>query len=483
MLLKIEAAFDSVGKCLMLRLLGAMTRLCDGLTRREVLRLGGLSAFGLSLSSLLEGRAQARVERRPSFGRAKACIVLWMTGGPSQHETWDPKPDAPAEVRGPFGSIATSVPGVRVGELMPRTARWLDRLCVLRGFYTNNPGHAGSSYELLTGMEHPGGKGNEAIVASRTDFPTIASVVKRFRPAAPGLPTSVVLPQAIFNVPFYPGQDAGFLGSDWDPWRLTCDTSAPDFRLPDLTLQPDVSLTRLDGRRSLLDQLGGPGSSWQRSPALASAGRHTHQALDLLIGDQARRAFDLSREPAAIRDRYGRHKFGQGCLLARRLIEAGVALVQLNWHREPNDDTPMWDAHWRLEENMKTKLMPPMDEGYTALLEDLEQRGMLSETLVVWMGEMGRTPRLEYIQPHPAPGRNHWGNVFSIALAGAGVRGGVVHGASDQHGGHPKDGPVTPPDLYATLYHLLGISPDTEVHDRLSRPLPLSRGQVLEQLL
>jgi hypothetical protein len=440
------------------------------------MRIGGLTALGLSLPGLLAARA---ADRRPP--RARSCIVLWMTGGPPQHETWDPKPDAPAEIRGPFGTIATAIPGIRVNELMPRTARRLDRLCVIRSMVTDNPGHVGGSYEMLTGAEHPGGKGNEAIVASRTDFPTLGAIVKRCRRPIPGVPTAVVYPQPIFNVPFYPGQDAGFLGSEWDPWRLTCEPAAANFTLPELALQADISPARLGERTGLLEQVT---RQFDRLAAGSARryGQQTGEALGLLAGRQVRAAFDLQREPAAVRDRYGRHPFGQGCLLARRLLEAGVALVQLNWHREPNDDTPMWDAHWRLEENLKVKLMPPMDLGFSALLDDLEQRGLLRETLVVWMGEMGRTPKLERVPPHPAPGRNHWGNVFSIALAGAGIRGALVHGASDRTGAVPKDNPVRPADLTATVYNLLGIAPDTEVRDRLDRPLPVSRGRVLEEL-
>jgi hypothetical protein len=401
-----------------------------------------------------------------------------MTGGPPQHETWDPKPDAPAEIRGPFGSIATAVPGVRVGELMPEIARRLNQLCVLRAVHTDNPGHAGGSYEMLTGAEHPGGKCNEAIVASRNDWPTLGAVVQRFRAARPGVPTALTFPQAIFNVPFYPGQDAGFLGSAFDPWRLTCDPSVANFQLPELELQTGLSAERLADRQTLLRDVGQTPSN----NAIERFGRHTVQAFDLLSGLTVRRAFDLNREPPALRDRYGRHMFGQGCLLARRLVEAGVALVQVNWHREANDDTPMWDAHWRLEENMKDKLMPPMERGFSALLDDLEARGLLDETLVVWMGEMGRTPRLERIAPHPAPGRNHWGNVFSIALAGSGIQGGNIVGSSDKNGAYPQDAPVTPPELTATIYHALGIPPISEVHDRLGRPVPVSRGHVLHRL-
>jgi hypothetical protein len=452
-------------------------RLCDGVTRRQALCVGGLSALGLSLPSLLA----AREHQERTSGRARACILLWMTGGPPQHETWDPKPDAPAEVRGPFGSIASSVPGVRVGELMPRTAQHLDRLCVIRSVVTNNPGHAGGTYEMLTGTDHPGGKGNENIKTSGTDSPTLASIVKRFRPAVPGLPTSIVLPQPVANVPEWPGQTAGFLGREWDPWLLRCDVTAADFQLPELTLPVEVPPTRLEGRRSLLNQLGHQFERWQRESAVAGASRDTQHALDLLTGARVRRAFELSREAPAVRDRYGRHKFGQGCLLARRLIEAGVVLVQLNWFREPNQGNG-WDVHTALESELKNQLMPAMDQGYTALLDDLAQRGLLDETLVVWMGEMGREPRMSHVPPSPHPGRNHWGGVFSIALAGAGIRGGMVCGASDKNGGSAKDRPIGPADVTATIYSRLGIPPESEIRDRLGRPLPVSTGRALHEL-
>lgn len=464
----------------MLSIWGRKTRLCDGITRREALRLGGLSALGLSLPDLLAARSVRAADRRSSFGRARSCILLWMTGGPPQHETWDPKPDAPAEIRGPFQPIPTNVPGIQVGELMPRLAHMLDKLCVLRGVHTDNPSHPGSSYEMLTGNLHPLGKGRDDVVASRNDWPVLGAIVKRFKPARPGIPTAVTLPEPIFNVPFYPGQDAGFLGPEWDPWRLGCDPSAVNYQIPELVMPAEISGERLGQRRHLLERVGQ--ALDQKYLPLTRFHSHTVQAFDLLTGPGARRAFNLSIEPPALRDRYGRHKFGQGCLLARRLVEAGVALVQVNWHREANDDTPMWDAHWRLEENLKSKLMPPMDQGVAALLEDLDARGLLDETLVVWMGEFGRTPKLEYVAPHPAPGRNHWGHVFSLALAGAGIRGGQVYGASDKIGGYPKDGAVSPADLTATLFHCLGLAPGTEIRDRLDRPQPISRGQVLERL-
>lgn len=458
-------------------------RACEGrFSRRELLRLGGLSAFGLGMSDLPAARGERTADTRQGFGSARACIVLWMSGGPPQHETWDPKPDAPAEIRGPCNPIRSNVPGIIVGEWMPRVAAMLDKVCVLRAVFTNNPSHPGSSYEMMTGRLHPLGKGRDDVVASPSDAPCLGAIVNRLRPGRPGVPTAVTIPEPFFNVPFYPGQDAGFLGHEWHPWRLTCDPSATDFKVPEFVLPAEVPATRLASRRDLMTLVNHEFDRLERSQASVRHERNTRQVYDLLLGNRCRRAFDLSLESPALRDRYGRHKFGQGCLLARRLIEAGVTLVQVNWHRETNEDNPMWDAHANLEPRLKEALMPPMDRGYSALLEDLHQRGLLDETLVVWMGEFGRTPKLETIRPPQGPGRNHWGDVFSAALAGGGIRGGQVFGASDKIGGYPKDGPVGPADLSATVFHCLGLSPDALIRDRLDRPLPISTGSALEQL-
>jgi hypothetical protein len=365
---------------------------------------------------------------------------------------------------------------------MPNTARILDQLAVLRAVHTDNPSHPGSSYEMFPGVVHPLGKGRDDVVDSRGDFPTYSSIIKMLKPGPPGIPAAVVIPEPIFNVPFYPGQHGGFLGSRVDPWRLKCDPSQAEFRVPELELQQQVSNGRLAARVNLMDRFDSPVLSQRADKTLATYLTDSREALDLLGGRRAREALDLSREPAEVRDRYGRHKFGQGCLLARRLVEAGVPLVQLNWHRDDGDDTPMWDSHWKLEDNLKRKLMPPMDQSYPVLLADLRDRGLLDDTLVIWMGEFGRTPKLEYVAPHPTIGRNHWGNVFSIALTGGGIVGGRVFGASDKDGGYPQDFPVEPGDLLATLYHALGIDPHTEIRDQLNRPHPISRGRVLHEL-
>jgi hypothetical protein len=452
-------------------------RLCDGLTRREWLRVGGLGAFGLSLPSLLGARPAAGAGG--AFGKAKACIVLFHLGGPPQHETWDPKPAAPVEVRGPFKPIATNVPGIQVGELMPRVARHLDRICVLRAMSTNDNAHSSSGYWMLTGVPHQPTNSENSKPGAPNDWPSQAAVIQRLRRGRNGLPASIVLPEHIWNNGGinWPGQDGGFLGRTADPWLIPCDPSKPGFTVGGLALPADVSAGRLRGRLSLLQKVNRRLNALDRSASLGGYDSRSRQAIDLLRAGKARRAFELAREPSGLRERYGMNRWGQSVLLARRLVEAGASLVQVNWTRLPGDptDSPAWDTHNKNADRLKL-LMPIMDLAYSALLEDLAARGLLDETLVVWMGEFGRTPRI-----NRGGGRDHWGHVFSGALAGGGVRGGQVIGSSDRIGGQPRDGMVRPQDLAATVYHCLGYSGHTEVRDTLGRPLAISRGNVIRQ--
>jgi uncharacterized protein (DUF1501 family) len=465
----------------MLTLRAKGLRLCDGLTRRDLLHAGGLGLLGLSLPELLRNRAAAG-GRQSSGKRARSCIVLFLMGGPPQHSTWDPKPDAPAEVRGEIKPIATSVPGILFGELMPRLARQADKLCVLRAVSTDDNAHSSSGYFMMTGYPHQPMNFENANPGAPNNWPTLGAYVQQLR-AGHGarLPAAVRLPHRIFNTDgsVWPGQDAGLLGRASDPWLLRCEPASPASRVPDFNLSADVPLSRLEGRLGLLDAVN-------RRFDAAQAGlsrqydAQAQQALDLLSSPSARAAFDLEREPEAARERYGRSQFGQSVLLARRLVEAGVGLVQVNWFRGPNEpmDNPCWDSHTKETERLRTVLVPPMDQAFAALLDDLAARGMLDETLVVCMAEFGRTPKF-----NARAGRDHWGHVFSVALAGGGVRGGQVHGSSDKVGGYPKEGRVQPPDLLATIFHCLGFGPDAEVHDTLGRPLPLSRGRVIRQVL
>jgi hypothetical protein len=457
-------------------------RLCDGLTRREWLRVGALSAFGLSLPDLLGPRPATAAPAAGGFGKAKACIVLFLLGGPPQHETWDPKPDAPTGIRGDLRPIASSLPGLRVGELMPRVARQAHRLAVLRAVSTDDNAHSSSGYWMLTGTAHQPTNAENQKPGAPNDWPCLPAVVRALRGDRGGLPGSVVLPEHIWNTGgiVWPGQTAGWLGRKHDPWLIHCDPSLPGFRVPELSPAPEVPPLRLHARQSLLRQVNRRLDALDRGQAVQRYDGLSRQAFDLLRSPKARRAFDLDREPAALRERYGMNRFGQSVLLARRLVEAGVSLVQVNWTRWKDDSTnaPAWDTHVKNTHLLRTRLMPPMDLAYSALLEDLDSRGLLDSTLVVWMGEFGRTPKI-----NGAGGRDHWGHVFSVALAGGGVKRGVVYGASDRIGGHPKEGRVRPEDLTATVFHCLGIRPTTEVHDRLGRPVPISRGEVIQQVL
>ncbi|MFO0801961.1 MAG: DUF1501 domain-containing protein [Gemmataceae bacterium] len=449
---------------------------CAGPSRREMLRVGGLSTLGLSLPDLLRARAASE-----SAKTAKNCIVLFLMGGPPQQSTWDPKPDAPAEVRGEFGPIATNVPGIRFASTLPLLARHAEKLCVLRGVTTGDNAHSSSGYAMLTGVPHSPLNAENVNPGPPNDWPTLGAIVRRLRGDRGGLPGAVRLPMHIFNTDssVWPGQDAGFLGRNADPWLFRCEPAAAAFRVPELTLTPDVPPDRLAQRRDLFNRLDRGLASAADSPA-ASASRFTHQAFNLLGSRSARAAFDLEQEPPRARDRYGRTQFGQSCLLARRLVEAGVGLVHVNWFRGPDEpsDAPCWDSHAREAVRLKTVLAPTADRAIAALLEDLTDRGLLDSTLIMCISEFGRTPRI-----NGAAGRDHWGHVFSVALAGGGVKGGMVYGSSDKVGGYPKDGRVTPQDLTATALHCLGFDTNAEIQDALGRPIPASRGHAIRAIL
>ncbi len=461
-------------------------RLCDGINRREWLRVGGLSTVGLSLASLLRHEAAAVGVRNASalpstFGRAKSVIFLWLQGGPPQHETFDPKPDAPAEIRGPFRPIQTNVPGVHFGELLPRTARIADKLAVVRSIATDDNNHDVSGYWVLTGYPYGPGSAREI---KPNDWPYFGSVVKQLKPSErlPAL-TSVWLPDMMrLNDNVTPaGQTAGFLGKFWEPERFVGDPADPSYRVEGLTLPDNLTTARVDRRRDLLRQIDRTLARDERSGALASWDRTARQAYDLVTSGRAREAFDLGKEPDALRDRYGRHGWGQSALLARRLVEAGVRLVHVNWTREPGDsavDNPMWDTHTQNADRLQDVLCPQFDVTFPALIADLESRGLLDETLVVAIGEFGRTPKI-----NRQGGRDHWGNVFSFVMAGAGVSGGQVFGASDKQGAYPAVDPIRPHDLTATIFHLLGVDPAGMFLDRSDRPHLITRGEPLGRLL
>jgi hypothetical protein len=464
-----------------------------GLNRRELLRIGGLNAVGLSLPGLLGagGRpahgsetaaGSALVEPLgTTFGAARNCIFLWLQGGPPQHETFDPKPDAPAEIRGEFRPIATNVPGIDFCELLPRTARIADRLAVVRSMSTRSDLHDASGYWILTGYRYTG---SESRRISPTDWPYFGSIVKKLKPSTtmPAL-SSVWLPDVMrLNDNVTPaGQTAGFLGKRWDPERMIGDPSDPDYAIEGLTLPADVPPLRLRSRRSLLAQVEEHLAAVERSAALDLYSRQAQDAFGLLSSGAARAAFDLGQEPPRLRERYGPGRWGPCLLLARRLVEAGVRLVHVNWPRETGDtaiDNPMWDTHAQNSDRLQDVLCPQFDVGFTALIEDLDARGLLAETLVVVIGEFGRTPKI-----NAKGGRDHWGHVFSFALAGAGIRAAQVHGSSDAHGAYPHTNKVEPQDLTATIFHVLGIGHDAFFPDQTGRPHRVTQGEPLGTLL
>jgi hypothetical protein len=374
------------------------------------------------------------------------------------------------------------VSGISFGELMPRLANHADKLAILRGVATDDNAHSSSGYFMLTGVPHQPMNRENANPGPPNNWPNMAAVVQHLHQEPSLLPPAVRLPHKIFNTDqsVWPGQDSGFLGQTCDPWLFRCEPASPDFRVPQFELPGDMPLARLDGRRSLLAQLESQLASAEKSRAVETYDERRRQAFDLLTSAPARAACNLALEPDESRDRYGRGQFGQSVLLARRLVEAGVKFVQVNWFRGPDEppDNPVWDSHTDETNRLKNVLVPPMDMAFSALLEDLASRGLLDETLVVCSAEFGRTPRF-----NARAGRDHWGHVFSVALAGGGIRGGTVHGASDKNGAYPLDGLVRPQDLTATIFHCLGYSSHTEIHDRLGRPLAITKGEVIEGIL
>ncbi len=456
-----------------------------GLRRREWLRVGGLGALGISLAGL--GRSQARTAQSAggkgaSFGRAKSCIVLFLSGGPPQHDTFDPKPDAPLEIRGAFRTIATNGPGLNFCETLPHTARVADRLAVIRSMTTDINAHSTSGAFMLTGYE-PSSK-VENVPAGPQDWPSIASVVGTLKPSTRSPLSSVILPELIHNNGniVWPGQNGGFMGAAWHPMMLKCDPTQQPMRIEGLSLTDGVTSVRLAERFDLLQQFDAHFRKNAQSEAVAALGHMDQKAFDVLHSDASRRAFEIERESPALRDRYGRHKLGQSVLLARRLVEAGVRLVQVNWPRESGDEdigNPLWDTHQNNASRVRDVLCPQFDRTFATLIADLESRGLLDETLVVVMGEFGRSPKI-----NAAGGRDHWGSCFSVVLAGAGLGGGQIVGASDRLGAIPAARPVHPPDLAATIFHLLGLDPAGEFVDPLGRPRRLTdNGQPLRELI
>lgn len=451
-------------------------RLCDGLSRRDLLRVGALGLGGLTLPRLLASEARAT---SGAAARARSVIILFLSGGPSQLDMFDLKPDAPEEIRGTFRPIASRLPGLSVCEHLPRIARVADRCAFLRATTHANGNHPAAAYWMMVGMPMTRGA-IQTVTMSREDRPHPGSVAARLLPARHGLPPFVMVPEAISPVgPERPGQHAGFLGAAYDPYRVNSDPNSATYTPGSLGPCGDVPCERLDGRRALLQQVSDQARHLERTAVAQTLDPYYTRAFDLISAPAAQRAFDINAEPASVRDRYGRHIFGQSVLLARRLVEAGVRLVHVNWVRHDNGSGGQgYDSHSNHLEWCRDDLFPPTDAAFASLVEDLDERGLLDETLVVMMGEFGRTPRF-----NPQGGRDHWPNCFTTVLAGGGIRRGIIHGASDRSGAYPTAGPVTPQELMATIYHCLGIDPETHIHDLQNRPYVLMDGAPVQAIL
>jgi hypothetical protein len=450
------------------------------MSRRTLLRAGALAAVtGVSATRPVVARSTPIRQHRPA---AKSCIVLFLMGGAPQQSLWDLKPHATDAVRSEIRPIETTVPGLQIGELLSSTALLADRLAVLRAVSTNDNAHSSSGYWMLTGQPHAPLNVENANPGAPNNWPNVGAVVQSLSRGGRRLPPAVRLPHHIFNTDqsVWPGQDAGWLGPQADPWLFQCQPADPQFRVPQFTLQADQSLVRLGHRQRLREQLERHLATIDRGSRFAEYEAWHQQAMALFQHEASRQACDLDREPPETRDRYGRHSFGQSVLLARRLVEAGVEFVHVNWYRGPDEpsDAPCWDSHVNETARLRTALVPPFDQAFSALLSDLRDRGRLDDTLVLVLSEFGRTPRW-----NGRGGRDHWGHVFSVVMAGGGVRGGTVWGSSDRDAAYPTEGLVLPQDITATMFHQLGYDPAAELLDPQGRPFPLSRGTVIHPVL
>jgi hypothetical protein len=432
---------------------------CDGLTRRDFLHAGSLAYLGLGLTDLLGLKARGAVANQKDIN----CIMLFLVGGPSQLDTWDMKPNAPAEIRGPYKPIKTNVPGIQISEVFPRMAKNADKFALVRTVYHTAAAVHDTGHQMMqTGRLFQGG----------IEYPHVGCVISKMKGPRSDTPPHVLMPRPIGNtggnMPH--GQTAGFLGKIYDPFVLNADPSEPNFQVPDM-LPPDyMPAIRVERRRNWRELIDKSVKQFEADPDARLLDSTFQQAYTLMSSAKAREAFDINKEPEESRSRYGRNRFGQSCLLARRLIEAGVRFVTVNMFETVFDEIT-WDIHGSSPFSpiscYRDLVGPMFDNAYSSLLEDLQQRGLLEETLVVAMGEFGRTPKV-----NPAGGRDHWPACWTILFAGGGVKGGQVIGESDEIGAAPKTRPVTPAEVAATIYRAVGIPLDTELPGPQSRPIP-----------
>jgi hypothetical protein len=450
----------------MLNLIGRGTaHTCDGISRRDFLQVGTLGAVGFGLSDLLAARqAQAAVGKKNDKHDDRSVIMIFNLGAPSQLDTWDMKPDAPAEIRGPFKAIKTSVPDIQVSEIFPGHAKLADKFSLVRTCYHTAAAVHDTGHQMMqTGRLFTGG----------VNTPHAGCALQYLRGRKTDLPANVILPEPMGptggNLPH--GQDAGFLGKAYDPFVLMADPSQANFKVPDLLPPKTIGDARLERRRKLREIVEGTVSRFEASDDAKLLDSNFEAAFRMMTSPQARAAFDLDKEPKEVRERYGMNRFGQCCLLSRRLIEAGVRFVTINTFLTVFNEIT-WDIHGSAPftsiEGMKDLVAPVYDQGYSALIEDLSQRGMLGNTLVCNLAEFGRTPRI-----NPAGGRDHWPQCWTVYFAGGGVQGGRVVGRSDPIAGMPAERPVEPAEVVATIYHSLGLDLETELPGPQGRPFAL----------
>jgi hypothetical protein len=483
----------------MLTIPGRNGRFCDGATRRDFLSVGSAGVFGLSLAPFLalqkaqaaSPAAAARLAGMKGFGSAKSVILCFLQGGPSHIDIWDPKPDAPSNIRGEFKPIKTKVPGIELSETMPLLAGQVDKCTLIRSMSYTPEGlfnHTAAIYQMLTG--YPPDKvspSGQLEPPSPADFPTAGSQVSKLKPPTDPVLPFVELPRTLQESGVIgKGGAAGFLGKAYDPYRFYQDPNKP-IKLDDLTLRREVSPERLKDRFALLKGINGSMPELDKELKSYALDEYYGKAFDLVLSGKARDAFDLEKEPDQVRERYGRTTFGQGALMARRLIEAGTRFVQLNWPAvaNGNPEVDSWDTHAANFKPLKNLHCPVLDRTLSALLEDMSQRGLLAETLVVATGEFGRSPRLGVStsgNTNAPDGRDHWPYCYTALIAGAGIAGGKLYGSSDQTGSSPKENPVHPTDLLATVYYALGIDPDMTIYNHLNQPRELVKGKPLVAL-
>ena len=426
-----------------------MHRHAFGIHRRELLQVGYSGLVGLGLSQFLSAAEAAKPKKR------KSVIVVFLTGAASHIDTFDPKPEAPVEIRGEFNPISTKVPGIQFSEHLPLLAARADKLAIVRSLAHRDDNHLGASHHAITGAKQPNGRFDKPL--SRDDFPCYAGGVSYLNPPTAGIPSGVSLPTFLQEGPLvWPGQHGGFLGPKFDPWQINQDPNGAKFRVDNAQLMPGLDVDQFRDRLELLASVNRQQSFLAESLEARKMSDQQKKAAELLLNGAVAKAFDLNAETPADRDRYGRHMFGQSLLLARRLVQAGVPMVQANMGRVQN-----WDSHGNNFNRLKKDLLPPLDKGVSALLDDLGTMGLLDDVMVVVMGEFGRTPKVNKDQG----GRDHWARCFSAAFAGGGVRGGQVIGKSDKTASDPTTTPFALDDVGATIYQQLGVDPTSEVKD------------------